>query len=70
MESINLWIATVMIAMSGIALHLYYQGRVLAKPEDTKRIGEKMWKVGIGWLVIIMVLFIIFLVINWPLRIV
>ena len=70
MESINLWIATVIIAMSGIALHLYYQGRVLAKPEDTKRIGKQMWKAGIMWFVIIIGLFITFLVINWPLLIV
>ena len=58
MESINLWITTVIIAVSGIALHLYYQGRVLAKPKDTKRIGEQMWKVGLMWFVIIIGLFI------------
>ena len=70
MESINLWIITVIIAMSGISLHLYYQGRVLAKPEDTKRIGEQMWKAGLVWFVIIIGLFVAFLVINWPLRII
>lgn len=66
MESINLWIATAIIAMSGIALHLYYQGKVLAKPENSKKIGEQMWKVSLMWLVIIIGLFITFLVINWP----
>lgn len=70
MESINLWIATVIIAMSGIALHLYYQGKVLVKPEDTKKIGKQMWIVSIIWFVIITGLFITFLVINWPLQIV
>ncbi|MDY6892882.1 MAG: hypothetical protein SVO26_04090 [Chloroflexota bacterium] len=44
MESINLWIFTVIIAMSGIALHLYYEGKVLARPENSRKIGEQMWK--------------------------
>jgi hypothetical protein len=66
MESINLWIATVMIAISGIALHLYYQGRVLAKPENSKKIGEQMWKASLAWFVTLTALFVAFLVINWP----
>lgn len=66
MENINLWIVTVMIAMGGIALHLYYQGRVLAKPENSKKIGEQMWKASLVWFVIIIGLFITFLFINWP----
>ena len=70
MESINLWIVTVIIAISGIALHLYYQGKVLAKPEDTKKIGQQMWIAGLMWFIIIIGLFITFLVINWPLSIV
>lgn len=69
MESINLWIITVIIAISGIALHLYYQGRVLAKPEDAKKIGQQMWIASLMWFIIIIGLFITFLVINWPLSI-
>ena len=66
MESINLWIITVMIAMSGIALHLYYQGKVLAKPENSKKIGKQMWIASLIWFVTIIGLFITFLIINWP----
>lgn len=67
MESVNLWIITVIIAMSGITLHLYYQGKVLAKPENSRKIGEQMWKGSLIWLVLIIGLFISFLFINWPL---
>jgi uncharacterized membrane protein YidH (DUF202 family) len=69
MENINLWIITVMIAISGIALHLYYQGKVLAKPENSRKIGEQMWKASIAWIVTIICLFVAFLIINWPLAI-
>ena len=70
MESINLWIATVLIAMGGIALHLYYQGKVLAEPQNSKKIGESMKKASWIWFAVIAGLFIAFLIINWPLRIV
>lgn len=69
METINLWIATVLIAMSSIALHLYYQGKVLAEPHNSKKIGEGMKKASWVWFLVLAGLFTAFIVINWPLRI-
>ncbi|MFH1381764.1 MAG: hypothetical protein ABIH70_02610 [Chloroflexota bacterium] len=64
MQELNYWIATVMIAISGIALNLYYNGRVLEAPEKKQEIGNRMKWAGLIWFFIVSLIFIIFMIIN------
>lgn len=43
------WLITVVIAFSGVGLALFYQGKALMKPEESKKVGRQLYVVGAVW---------------------
>jgi len=46
------WLIGIVIAFAAVGLGMFYQGKVLLKPEESKKIGEQLRFAGIIWIVI------------------
>jgi len=61
MEDSAKWLGGLAIALSGVALSLWFQGRALEHPEKSQKIGRLMKWSGIWWLILAVLVFIVFI---------
>ena len=46
------WLIGIVLAMAGIGLGMFYQGKVLLKPDEKQKIGKQLYILGKIWIAI------------------
>jgi Na+/proline symporter len=65
MENTIYWLIGIVVAFTGIGLGMPYQGKVLLKPEDSKKIGKQLHKAGIIWIAIASLFLVVVLILQF-----
>jgi hypothetical protein len=52
------WLVGIVLAFAGVGIHLYYHGKALERPQQSRRIGREMRIAGWWWVGIAFSLFL------------
>jgi len=59
----GLWLIGIVLAMLGIGMNMYYQGKILLKPEENKKTGKQLLVYGKIFIYVAGIYLIVYLII-------